>query len=485
MRELRNAGMESAAPQRLTRTFIMKTLTKLLMLVIGCCSIVASQSLKLSVSAISGGGGKSSGATLGMYASSGVPGTSINSGGGGNYFGHVSGIIPVLESATGIHTGITNIVEEGWNMISVPLRVTNYAKSVLFPSVSSSAFSYSGSYVPNTVLANGIGYWMNFDSSGSNSIVGSWTTWDTIPVSNHWNMIGGTSFPLPVANITALPPSTIVLPFYGFSNGLGYVPVDILIPGRAYWVNVAGAGQLILGTNFSIVESNSRMGPLEQGEKQAMEKRFSTLTLTDSKGQRRTLYFSSVVQDIDAVKYELPPTAPDAIMDVRYQSNRNLVVAERGKPREMKVRISSAEYPVTIRWDIATGDGRACLIVDGKEVVMAGISEVKVQRAESQIRLKLTALNTPELPGKFLLEQNYPNPFNPSTVIRYQLPMNGHVLLKVYDMLGREVATLINERQDAGYKSVTFDAVNLPSGVYLYKLQAGTFSSVKKTILLR
>jgi ligand-binding sensor domain-containing protein len=95
-------------------------------------------------------------------------------------------------------------------------------------------------------------------------------------------------------------------------------------------------------------------------------------------------------------------------------------------------------------------------------------------------------------PSKFSLEQNYPNPFNPSTKIKYSIPnvtLSGvegsRVQLKVYDILGKEVADLVNENQPAGSYEVTFDASRLTSGVYFYKLQAGSFTETKNMILVR
>jgi hypothetical protein len=90
-----------------------------------------------------------------------------------------------------------------------------------------------------------------------------------------------------------------------------------------------------------------------------------------------------------------------------------------------------------------------------------------------------------KLPTEFNLAQNYPNPFNPTTIINYQLPSNSHVVLKVYNMLGQEAATLVNEKREAGKHTVEFDASRLTSGVYFYRIQAGSFTQTKKLLLLR
>jgi len=88
-------------------------------------------------------------------------------------------------------------------------------------------------------------------------------------------------------------------------------------------------------------------------------------------------------------------------------------------------------------------------------------------------------------PKEFKLEQNFPNPFNPTTTIQYQLPVNSKVTLKIYDILGSEVKTLVNEEQEAGYKEVKFDASNFASGIYIYRLQAGKHVSIKKMMVIK
>jgi len=99
--------------------------------------------------------------------------------------------------------------------------------------------------------------------------------------------------------------------------------------------------------------------------------------------------------------------------------------------------------------------------------------------------LNVNAISKRELTEMFTLKQNYPNPFNPSTTISYQLRTKSNVTLKVIDVLGREVSTLVNSVEQPGYKSVNFNANNLVSGVYYYRLQAGNFIETKKFVLLR
>jgi photosystem II stability/assembly factor-like uncharacterized protein len=119
--------------------------------------------------------------------------------------------------------------------------------------------------------------------------------------------------------------------------------------------------------------------------------------------------------------------------------------------------------------------------------IFAGTSDVNGGVWRRPLSEMITSIEgTPEIiSAQFSLEQNYPNPFNPSSVISYQLPVNSNVTLKVYDILGNEVATLVNEEKSAGQYEVEFSAEGLTSGIYFYQLRSGSFIETKKMILMK
>jgi len=106
------------------------------------------------------------------------------------------------------------------------------------------------------------------------------------------------------------------------------------------------------------------------------------------------------------------------------------------------------------------------------------------RRPLSEMITSVARLST-DLPTHFSLKQNYPNPFNPTTTITFALPVKSFVSLKIFDALGREVATLLEEELPVGTYSKQWDASGLPSGVYFYRLQAGSFMETKKLVLVR
>jgi len=179
-------------------------------------------------------------------------------------------------------------------------------------------------------------------------------------------------------------------------------------------------------------------------------------------------------------------TSPTAPRFVSYINNRNfgvtpgagtvLVGAAAGPVAADRVGDLGAEGLLIIPGNLSP-NGRPLLVVANE--VSGTVTTIQLSATASVERL------SDARPSGYVLEQNYPNPFNPSTTIRYAIPQSAQVSLKVYDVLGREVATLVNARQSAGVYVANFDAAALPSGMYFYRLQAGSFSETRKMMLIK
>jgi len=109
----------------------------------------------------------------------------------------------------------------------------------------------------------------------------------------------------------------------------------------------------------------------------------------------------------------------------------------------------------------------------------------KIRDYNSSILIKSELDNTNDGLNKYVLNQNYPNPFNPLTTIEFSSTKSEIIILKVYDIVGKEIAVLVNEEKPAGTYRATFDGSSLTSGVYFYKIQIGAFTDIKKLILLK
>lgn len=146
------------------------------------------------------------------------------------------------------YTSVNINVQDKWNMVSVPVQVSDYSTTVLFPTAVSEAFAYSGGYEVRTTLANGLGYWLKFNGVQSVQISGIARTQDTIAVVAGWNMIGGLSQVVQTSSVASLPPGIITSPFFEFGPG-GYSTSSSIQPGKAYWIKVNQNGSLILSVS--------------------------------------------------------------------------------------------------------------------------------------------------------------------------------------------------------------------------------------------
>ncbi len=159
-----------------------------------------------------------------------------------------------LSTGTASATAQLNL-NQGWNMSSVPVGVSNFQTSSLFPGATTSVFAYlNGAYAAQTTLTNGLGYWVQYGGPSTVSMTGTPIAAETIDVALGWNLVGSISNPIPVSSITSVPGGLVTSPFFEYN--VSYVSADTIQPGKAYWVKTTGAGTLILSSSGNTPSSN-------------------------------------------------------------------------------------------------------------------------------------------------------------------------------------------------------------------------------------
>lgn len=382
-------------------------------------------------------------------------------------------------------------VYANWNMVSLPVVPEEHAIRNLFPAASSEAFTYSGAYQTTSRLEFGRGYWLKFPSTQTVSILGDDREQDTISVDAGWNLIGSLTFPVNAVDVASIPGGIITSRFFGYRNS--YYVAQNLKPLSSYWVKSNSTGTIVLRA--------SGFGGLSRLTAPAVNDAldaFDRLTFRDAEGNVQELYFGSSSK-IDLREFEMPPVPPARGFDVRYATGRILALADERESKDIPILISSHEYPISVTWALESRDSRASLLIDGKEMAVSCNEVTQIADPAAHVELRLQAGKS-DLPTEFLLEQNYPNPFNSATVIHYQLPAGAgqdavptyRVKLNIYNMLGQLVKTLVDDIEDSGYKSVEWNASEVSSGIYLYRVDATndfdvrqSFVRVKKAVVTR
>jgi hypothetical protein len=241
------------------------------------------------------------------------------------------------------------------------------------------------------------------------------------------------------------------------------------------------------------------------------------LTVGDNGGATQTLHFGldpAATDGIDTAlaEAELPPSPPTGVFDARFVGDDISVTGlQQGSLRDYRHGSWPTVVPLTtvheVKYQVGTGSTimLSCTLPSGVSgqlqdvitgtvvnVAMSGTVDYTVTNPSGLSKLKITMTYVPSavkesegLPERYVLEQNYPNPFNPSTTIRYSLPMRSHVKLTVYSTLGQAVAELVNREVEIGYHEVTFNASQLSSGIYFYRIRAGEFIQTRKLVLIR
>lgn len=375
----------------------------------------------------------------------------------------------------------------GWNMVSVPDTVSNFAKAAVWtnsdPTQPAKRWdTTTATYVATDPVKTGDGYFVKFPLAGGANYIGTPIYSMTVKVSvtdaTQWNLFGSISKSISTSSVIQNPPGIVISDFFKYAPG-GYTSTTVIDPGMGIWVKLSQDGFLTL------TSSSPKLNTAED-----IYASLDKFTVKDNNGFSQDMFVRNGTLSLNKGgdgNVEMPPLPPDEFFSARFSTNNYVqTVKPENELTELPIVVKSAVYPLTLSWEVKEQNNiKYSLVYDGKEISLRGTNSLTINNPTKQaILLKATA-GAVLVPQMYALNQNYPNPFNPQTRIDYSLPETKRVKLVIYDLLGREVVKLVDEVQDAGYKSVSFDGGNLPSGVYLYRLTIGKFTDVKKMILLR
>lgn len=369
-------------------------------------------------------------------------------------------------------------LSEGWNLLSVPITAIYPRIDSLFGIIPNCVlFQFTNAGYTTTCCSDhalpGTGYWVRAPQMPPLLMRGDSITNLTISVNASWNMVGSISVPIPKSGITADPATGIGPSSNLFAYRNGYVLADSIVPGGGYWIRSNAPGSMTLSSGKNV--------PAHPISHQSEDDSLNTLFIRDQPGRTMSLRFGISSGQTDKERYELPPVPPEGLFDIRFNSQQYAaIVTLLDSKKDFPIDLQSVEYPLHIR---TTSAGAWSIVADDVVHSFTNRTEVVIEKPVRNLHLRYD--RTIEKPLHYALYQNYPNPFNPSTEIQFEIPEKAHVLMKVYSMLGQEVATLVDEVREAGTGSVSWNAAGMASGVYIVRITAGQFSQARKILLVQ
>lgn len=382
---------------------------------------------------------------------------------------------------------ITGEYAEGWQLIGYPAETEGTDPFTVFSNaIPGTFFTHQGSYIEPESLAPGKGYWIRLSEAETIEIEPPFFTETTLSFEPGWYLISGPGVEIPFSSILNSGAEFVAGSLTEYDSG-GYSEADTLRPGQGYWVQSEGTFDFDLSNSYS---SQSK----QQAAKQqlATPDGFTEFRIRNEDHNPLTFFLGEALDSgtVNPLSFSMPPMPPNGAFDVRYTNDSRIATSGAGTLRiqspgeSLMLSYPDAESDIPLEFEIfreGADEGQRVVLAPGEEqsVEGAGISEIGVA-------LGVINSNEPgsERPNRLELAQNYPNPFNPVTVIGYSLPQASEVSIEIFDMTGRRVAVLSEGVQSAGRHTAEFDASDLSSGVYMYRLQsAGSVLTRKMTLI--
>ncbi|MEM5810126.1 MAG: VWA domain-containing protein [Candidatus Aenigmatarchaeota archaeon] len=420
---------------------------------------------------------------------------------------------------------ISTSFNTGWNLAGFPiLPDSSKFSSVLNDDIGSYYYIYS--YLPDvgyyldTSIQVGKGFWLGILNDAIIDVYGQ-SMPDSFEVSlnKQWNIIsvpftsdlekssllfnrGGV-----VVNFDSATSLGWISPvLYGYAR-TNYFISDTLKPWKGYWL-----GAIVDSLKLIYIKGTTTPTPRIAFDKIVSLNNWNVYIRVNANNISDNAFFGVKADGSDQfdAKYDYPkpPFPPNTMSFIHVyfaHPEWNLVLGNNfmsdvKSPSSMMWEFTvehniSNPTELVLQWDIGEVPNDVNLILTdlktGSSVDMRGRSEIKFTENPGVKRLfkvSGTIVNVEKdnlIPKEFALYQNYPNPFNPETIIEFDIPKRTFVKLTIYDILGREIKTLVNEEINPGKYTVKFNASNLPSGIYFYRLDAGEFSDIKKMVFVK
>lgn len=358
-------------------------------------------------------------------------------------------------------------VADGWNLLSVPLAPATPAFGALLPTCESGFFFAPGAgYAEvddSTAVPVGRGLFANC-AADTAEITGPVADSADIAVAQGWNVIGPGADSVDVGTIGTSPPGILESSLFGFVSGRGYAVADTLAPGRGYWVKASQAGTLRLATTAA-----SARGRVVRAE--PTDASHTRLRVTDATGRSATLLLAQGASEALRMRHRLPPKPPASLFDVRFANGQSLAVNNKKDLHD--VELQGAAPPVSVQHR-GLSPGQTLRIRGGGEThVLTSEKRSVTLRTGTELAVGLS-----EGPASVTLKPIAPNPIRQAATVAYALPTAAEVQVAVFDVLGRQVSTLVDRQKASGRHQVRLNATSLPSGMYFVRLQA---DDVQKT----
>ena len=368
----------------------------------------------------------------------------------------------------------------GWNLLSFPLtgELGTHTIADILPTAPLSVFAFTGgSYetiASTTSLVPGRGYWVNLPSGGAWTIVGQLVTNKNVSIAAGWQMIGAFDKEIDVA-VLKLAYSTIQSVF-GYDSE-GYYHAKDMKPGKGYWANFGAAVTI----DFLAFEGAS--GSVATKPVVAPPTAPAILVASTDEGKDQQFQLGA------HYVHHLPPRPPAGTFDIRIHDdsgNASWGVVRQSLPPTHRVTLQAVNE---IGWAVPDSLAGVWQLELGDAIIaLNGQGRIEVQPHQQQALLH--QVSQASLPVANVLGGNFPNPFNPQTNISYGIAAVDRVQLSIYDVLGRRVRKLVDERQEPGHYRMVWDATDeqgraVASGVYFYRLQIGSFSKAARMTLIR